>query len=112
MEELTLDQQYAKFEIAFRRIESDETHVVDMLDQIDIFADYLFLPEENDYIDGEINEQSKVFLFVDKMIDNKENCRQIVCEELEIREEYELLAKIIEPLSREVEAIIQNYKYE
>jgi len=108
MKELTIDEQSAQFEIAFRFIESDATDIVSKLDQIDVFANYLFLPKDNDYIDGEINEYSPVFMFIEKMIDDNKNCRQIVIEELEVREDYKILTLVIEPVSREVEAIIQN----
>lgn len=103
-----LEIRAAKFEVAFRYIESDKVDVVDKLDHIDVFADYFYPPEDGDYENGEINEISPVFLFIDKMLDNTDTCRDIVREELESRDEYELLAIMSEPISRKTENVIKN----
>lgn len=108
-QEKTLNEQAAVFELAFRSIESEDFSLVDKLDCIDIFADYLYTPSEEDYYtSGIIKENSPVFVFIEKMIDNNDKCREIVREELELREDYELMHKMMEPASEEVEKIISN----
>lgn len=103
-----LDIRAAKFEMAFRYIESDRIEVVDKLDHIDVFADYLYPREDEDYENGEINEMSPVFLFIDKMLENLKDCREIVRKELEDRDEYELLAIMSEPVGEKTESVINK----
>lgn len=103
-----LDEISARFEIAFRCLESDNFRTEDKLTQIDVFADYLYEHKDNDYIDGHINESSEVFMFISNMIDNSKDCREIIISELEKREDYELLIKVIMPVSPKVENIINN----
>lgn len=110
MTETNLDEISARFEIAFRVLESDSKNftTVDRLTQIDVFADYLYERSDNDYINGDINENSEVFMFIDNMISNSKDCRKIIREELESREEFELLALLVTPVSSSTEKVIDE----
>lgn len=102
------DKLSAKFEVAFRYLESEKTSIWDKLHHIDIIVNYLIPYSDNDYIDGEINEYSEAFMLIEKLIDNSKDCRKIICDLLIEREDYELMAKITEPISETTERIIKS----
>lgn len=102
------DKLSAKFEVAFRYLESEKTDIREKLNQIDVIVNHLIPHSDNDYIDGEINEYSEAFMLIEKLIDNSKDCRKIVCDRLIENQDFELMAKITEPISEITEEIIKS----
>lgn len=103
-----LDEIAARFEIHFQTIESDRIDYTYKIDAIDDIVDYFYPINSEDFdIDGVLREDSEVFKFIEFMMGDDADCREIVREKLEAEEDYDLLSVLFVPLSDVCKQIIE-----